>query len=158
MTCLRATIYVFFFQAEDGIRDADVTGVQTCALPISKTPITGPDRNHAAGTLPELFERLRYRLAGQYPLPRHVRRNQRFAVDGVAGRQGVSPAPDTAADRLQFRQDWQLRPDRHARGPAEHPGRQPMALGRLAADDHSWPAADFHGPFHGPVVAGHTLC
>src|SRR3989442_3358183 len=23
-----------FFQAEDGIRDADVTGVQTCALPI----------------------------------------------------------------------------------------------------------------------------
>src|SRR3989442_8012597 len=25
----------FFFQAEDGMRDADVTGVQTCALPIS---------------------------------------------------------------------------------------------------------------------------
>src|SRR2546430_10567603 len=27
-------IYVFFFQAEDGIRDLTVTGVQTCALPI----------------------------------------------------------------------------------------------------------------------------
>src|SRR3989454_12463196 len=27
---------VFFFQAEDGIRDYKVTGVQTCALPISK--------------------------------------------------------------------------------------------------------------------------
>jgi len=27
----------FFFQAEDGIRDRDVTGVQTCALPISAT-------------------------------------------------------------------------------------------------------------------------
>ena len=27
---------VFFFQAEDGIRDYDVTGVQTCALPIWK--------------------------------------------------------------------------------------------------------------------------
>src|SRR5205809_2560140 len=27
----------FFFQAEDGIRDVAVTGVQTCALPISKT-------------------------------------------------------------------------------------------------------------------------
>src|SRR5436305_6496889 len=26
----------FFFQAEDGIREADVTGVQTCALPIWK--------------------------------------------------------------------------------------------------------------------------
>src|SRR5256886_16834885 len=28
-------MYVFFFQAEDGIRDLTVTGVQTCALPIS---------------------------------------------------------------------------------------------------------------------------
>src|SRR6266513_5497513 len=30
---------LFFFQAEDGIRDRNVTGVQTCALPISlRTP------------------------------------------------------------------------------------------------------------------------
>src|SRR5258708_8118138 len=28
-------VYFFFFQAEDGIRDDLVTGVQTCALPIS---------------------------------------------------------------------------------------------------------------------------
>src|SRR6266850_1571997 len=28
-------IFFFFFQAEDGIRDYKVTGVQTCALPIS---------------------------------------------------------------------------------------------------------------------------
>src|SRR2546427_13215173 len=28
--------YFFFFQAEDGIRDLTVTGVQTCALPISR--------------------------------------------------------------------------------------------------------------------------
>src|SRR3712207_8267719 len=28
------TCYFFFFQAEDGIRDIGVTGVQTCALPI----------------------------------------------------------------------------------------------------------------------------
>src|SRR5437868_6145276 len=27
-------LFVFFFQAEDGIRDRNVTGVQTCALPI----------------------------------------------------------------------------------------------------------------------------
>ena len=32
MSCL---LYCFFFQAEDGIRDRLVTGVQTCALPIS---------------------------------------------------------------------------------------------------------------------------
>src|SRR3990167_5340314 len=28
------TFFYFFFQAEDGIRDLTVTGVQTCALPI----------------------------------------------------------------------------------------------------------------------------
>src|SRR2546427_9277345 len=28
-------MFFFFFQAEDGIRDLTVTGVQTCALPIS---------------------------------------------------------------------------------------------------------------------------
>src|SRR6266699_4745636 len=30
----KGILMFFFFQAEDGIRDADVTGVQTCALPI----------------------------------------------------------------------------------------------------------------------------
>src|SRR5437763_14934892 len=29
-----AAVLFFFFQAEDGIRDTSVTGVQTCALPI----------------------------------------------------------------------------------------------------------------------------
>src|SRR5690606_40410523 len=29
--------FCFFFQAEDGIRDFHVTGVQTCALPICRT-------------------------------------------------------------------------------------------------------------------------
>src|SRR5437667_3560571 len=37
--------YLFFFQAEDGIRDRDVTGVQTCALPLS----TGPPRSQRSG-------------------------------------------------------------------------------------------------------------
>src|SRR5207245_5807146 len=32
---LSVVLLFFFFQAEDGIRDATVTGVQTCALPIS---------------------------------------------------------------------------------------------------------------------------
>src|SRR5437773_1728328 len=31
--CMMCSFF-FFFQAEDGIRDRDVTGVQTCALPI----------------------------------------------------------------------------------------------------------------------------
>src|SRR6266498_5371502 len=47
----------FFFQAEDGIRDADVTGVQTCALPISRglLPVV-PDKGSvgASGDLAQL--------------------------------------------------------------------------------------------------------
>src|SRR5260370_37286795 len=38
----------FFFQAEDGIRDSSVTGVQTCALPISFVSSRGA-RNGAGG-------------------------------------------------------------------------------------------------------------
>src|SRR5437016_11092459 len=35
VTCFLLCFFFFFFQAEDGIRDWSVTGVQTCALPIS---------------------------------------------------------------------------------------------------------------------------
>src|SRR3989449_5480727 len=40
---LRVTVclFFFFFQAEDGIRDVAVTGVQTCALPISASRLLG---------------------------------------------------------------------------------------------------------------------
>src|SRR3989442_6214876 len=38
------TYLYFFFKAEDGIRDADVTGVQTCALPIYTTRAANPSR------------------------------------------------------------------------------------------------------------------
>ena len=34
-------VRLFFFQAEGGIRDYDVTGVQTCALPIFAAPMVG---------------------------------------------------------------------------------------------------------------------
>src|SRR2546430_9325377 len=37
--------YIFFFQAEDGIRDLTVTGVQTCALPISRFVPMGSSRS-----------------------------------------------------------------------------------------------------------------
>src|SRR2546430_10741636 len=36
MICVTLFCMIFFFQAEDGIRDLTVTGVQTCALPISR--------------------------------------------------------------------------------------------------------------------------
>src|SRR5687767_15671870 len=37
MSLSSAFFFIFFFQAEDGIRDKLVTGVQTCALPILDT-------------------------------------------------------------------------------------------------------------------------
>src|SRR5215210_238009 len=42
---MRSILFFFFFQAEDGIRDTSVTGVQTCALPIS----CAPDDRRSAG-------------------------------------------------------------------------------------------------------------
>src|SRR3989442_11422779 len=47
--------FFFFFQAEEGIGDADVTGVQTCALPIS-----GAGRHR----ITEPLEPLRHQPAG----------------------------------------------------------------------------------------------
>src|SRR5476649_3052053 len=40
---------LFFFQAEDGIRDHCVTGVQTCGLPISRAKLGHASNTPAAG-------------------------------------------------------------------------------------------------------------
>src|SRR5690606_40088084 len=45
---VRVSVF-FFFQAEDGIRDFHVTGVQTCALPIFPPPAPGSLRIHVDG-------------------------------------------------------------------------------------------------------------
>src|SRR2546427_1540214 len=45
VSCARvmtSSFFFFFFQAEDGIRDLTVTGVQTCALPICCVPRCRP--------------------------------------------------------------------------------------------------------------------
>src|SRR6266852_6720752 len=59
---------LFFFQAEDGIRDATVTGVQTCALPISCGPLGGRPartaRRHAS-----------WREVGTWPSPQAASRS-----------------------------------------------------------------------------------
>src|SRR2546422_9271410 len=58
-----SVLFFFFFQAEDGIRDVAVTGVQTCALPISRVTTTRfPARREpvALATLPpHLFKNVR---------------------------------------------------------------------------------------------------
>src|SRR3712207_2586541 len=54
----------FFFQAEDGIRDIGVTGVQTCALPISRLPtgvrVVGVNAGHAFSFVRDAAEELRW--------------------------------------------------------------------------------------------------
>src|SRR5262249_60092019 len=63
---IRGACHFFFFQAEDGIRDWSVTGVQTCALPIS-IRIFGCIKcsiEHAERVRP-LFDRAFY--AAEYP-------------------------------------------------------------------------------------------
>src|SRR3712207_8827729 len=52
--------FFFFFQAEDGIRNIGVTGVQTCALPIYVINVRGEIH---VSTAPEFSERLNEAIA-----------------------------------------------------------------------------------------------
>src|SRR3712207_7450283 len=63
------TMVVFFLQAEDGIRNIGVTGVQTCALPIlGRGPLAAQD------VLPRVDEAFRARDRGVVdPVGRHGR-------------------------------------------------------------------------------------
>src|SRR5438132_12676720 len=61
--------YRFFFQAEDGIRDHCVTGVQTCALPISTRPppfvLSLPDSSNTMMSSPSFWNRSEERRVGK---------------------------------------------------------------------------------------------
>src|SRR2546430_11857543 len=72
LSCCR--LCFFFFQAEDGIRDLTVTGVQTCALPISLARVRASavrgrscleQRSHGLGRAPLDPVRVYARLDGQ---------------------------------------------------------------------------------------------
>src|SRR5215475_1552511 len=94
-------IFFFFFQAEDGIRDFHVTGVQTCALPIS--PLTSRANPRVSSASPwtatiseakgKVDERVRVCTRRAYPgregpLRRHHRGHRagvRLAVSTVRG-------------------------------------------------------------------------
>src|SRR2546430_12316242 len=105
----------FFFQAEDGIRDLTVTGVQTCALPIS-APVFGVRQARAVGA----------RRVGTNHL--------RFTLDDASGAlpaiafQWADAIPDHwLAERLDVafrleRDEWQGRATLQARGAGEGAG------------------------------------
>src|SRR5690606_4935606 len=67
------TLFSFFFQAEDGIRDFHVTGVQTCALPISSGAPGCCRRESHAGCF-------RWPCPRTRPAPRPDRRKRRAPV------------------------------------------------------------------------------
>src|ERR1039457_1592774 len=73
-----ALIFYLFFQAEDGIRDYKVTGVQTCALPIyffisdaaTHIHLHVVDGRNGVGDSLDVHLLLRFRLVGDARLPR----------------------------------------------------------------------------------------
>src|SRR6266536_896350 len=112
----RAVGFFFFFRAEDGIRYPLVTGVQTCALPISRTwsRSTAATRPMQACGLPTFSENAasgagcRPALAGRRPAcpPRAAGAGQRnphrrSAVGVLLGRE--LPADNLAGERLGCR-------------------------------------------------------
>src|SRR5437667_9049841 len=77
-------IFFFFFQAEDGIRDRDVTGVQTCALPILLSAIYGreyhikrAEQNNRADAISNEADECETKL-------RFVRENIARGIHGIA--------------------------------------------------------------------------
>src|SRR5688572_3646822 len=103
--CTRGSVVFFFFQAEDGIRDLTVTGVQTCALPISyinnkSAPL--PDGPEVRGEVERFLRRLGYRLVLREM--QHPAAVERGGVMEVSMRwQNVGSGPCYRPYRLAYR-------------------------------------------------------
>src|SRR2546422_65053 len=111
---------IFFLQAEDGIRDVAVTGVQTCALPISGGTRGGRDPRTAA---PARAPRSPRGRVSPSPLPERGGASERASPEATP-----SPPPDPAhaADRAhRARGGAAARPgsDRRGHGPRAHGAR-----------------------------------
>src|SRR2546430_12452111 len=83
----------FFFQAEDGIRDLTVTGVQTCALPIYLPPFPSSAMDGFAVRALDAPARLPVvaRIAAGVPAPRALEPGEAMAIatGGEIGRAHV---------------------------------------------------------------------
>src|SRR2546425_8770499 len=105
-------LYFFFFQAEDGIRDKLVTGVQTCALPIlSQNP--DQSRSHDRNRSRNLHaSRARSRVepaqARRDVLRRRSIQKARQSARLLATRRKVSRLPLMPRNLLQLRQRRQF--------------------------------------------------
>ena len=77
--------FFFFFQAEDGIRDIGVTGVQTCALPISHilttvNALSEEDRPQHQDHYPALFDK----CVGSFKSPDRVSRDWAYGLTSLS--------------------------------------------------------------------------
>src|SRR5690348_3030719 len=81
----------FFFQAEDGIRDGRVTGVQTCALPISK-------RASISSRASRLFRKMSRHITGSLAAMRVKSRKPEAANCSTSWR--VSPSRSSAVPQM----------------------------------------------------------
>src|SRR3712207_8086743 len=91
---------MFFFQAEDGIRDIGVTGVQTCALPILEASETGAREKDAQ--IANLGNRLNAALAAR------VEELQRYRSDFFGRLRdllGERPEVRVVGDRFVFQSE-----------------------------------------------------
>src|SRR5437763_11335804 len=84
----------FFFQAEDGIRDTSVTGVQTCALPICRGSRQTDRAHRRFGSAGHETQHLDVRHTGDYQLGEvelQLRRNPeaRAVAHGAVDRKSV---------------------------------------------------------------------
>src|SRR3712207_9539866 len=73
----------FFFQAEDGIRDIGVTGVQTCALPILAQMVT------KQGGIQWVIEKIQTMVVG--------RKSAKFGIGMLVGLTDIAVANNTVA-------------------------------------------------------------
>src|SRR3989454_10829617 len=114
MSISRLSVCFFFFQAEDGIRDYKVTGVQTCALPSLYGALTSSRMVMRNADTPDVNAAAKQRLRDLKPLIRAELAKQWIQETGLMPRylmaahrawKGLSPSPqdltDLSLDRIQ---------------------------------------------------------
>src|SRR5439155_14889879 len=150
----RVILFLFFFQAEDGIRDGHVTGVQTCALPISRDGVSG--RGRTARVPPGAQGQWRAAAgkagAADFPEREHVTRRRRiitarasrlprastFAAPALPAAAWPSHDPPNATRSLPFRPETRVsgRLPADQRHPAGHVHVEPLHGRQDVAVDH----------------------
>src|SRR6267154_1500815 len=142
MVCIRM---FFFFQAEDGIRDGRVTGVQTCALPISpRDAISRLEQMIGMAGLPMTIASIRGQIAAAIRLIVQLSR----LSDGKRKVTSIAEITGLEGDIIQMQEIFKyvrtgLGPDNSVIGHFQATGVRPRFLHELAAMGIKIPGAYF---------------